>query len=85
MLSACWHITNVTLYPPLVSHSFYSWFVGKVKYSLGGDSFGYHVTLTYVFSAKISPPTNIPVFRFILAICEKTIRDIEITLASRFS
>jgi len=44
-----------------VSQSFRSWFVGKAipLVALGVNSFGYHATLTYVFSGEIIHPTNI--------------------------
>jgi len=42
------------------------------------------MTLTYIFIAEISPPTKLAFFRFSLAICGKTVRDIEITLMNRY-
>jgi len=36
----------------------------------GVNSFGCHMTLTYLFSAEVTPPTEITMFRYIRSICE---------------
>jgi len=57
--------------------------VGRViipQVSLSIKNMVYCVILTYEFNTQITPPTKIAGLRFILAICEKTVRDIEITL-----
>jgi len=44
-----------------------------------------HVTLIYLFSVEVTLPTQLGAgYRFALSICERTVRDIEITLMDSY-